>query len=71
MNSNALVYLAATGLVFLVGSALTIAVASVLVAADNIRRAAARRRHRRIARAVIARTDFDAALINLTKENDQ
>jgi cytochrome c biogenesis protein CcdA len=69
LDDRIVIYLAGVGLVFLVGAALAIAVASVLVAVDAARRAAERRRHRHIVRAVVARTDFDTALINLTKED--
>jgi hypothetical protein len=69
LDDRMLIYLAGAGLVFLAGAVLAVAVASVLATTDAIRRANERRRHRRIVRAVVARTDFDTALINLTKED--
>jgi Na+-transporting methylmalonyl-CoA/oxaloacetate decarboxylase gamma subunit len=69
LDDRILIYLAGVGLVFLVGATLAVAVASVLATTDAIRRANERRRHLRIVRTVVARTDFDTALINLTKED--
>ncbi|MEV5236432.1 hypothetical protein [Streptomyces pseudogriseolus] len=67
LGHGALIYLAYAALFFLIGSALTVIAYTTTHITDAIRR----RRHERTARDIAAHTDFDAALAQLVKENDQ
>jgi hypothetical protein len=78
LHDRVITFLAATGLIFIVGALLLISIALLLVAGDTLRHytglaldKAAAIKHRRTARREAARTDLDAALAELTKENNQ